>query len=142
MIHGWFDEQGRPYVFAAVALPRLGYTQWVRLLVDTGADATSLHPRDCSGLPYSLLGNVGETTGIGGVSEYFREPALVTFRDIEDSCFQVYAVTIDIARPTEHNGSVPSLLGQDILMNWRVVHDRLTNDLTSEVRQADHVIPV
>ena len=76
------------------------------------------------------------------MSEYFREPALVTFKDIEDSCFQVYAVPIDIARPTEHNGSVPSLLGQDILMNWRVVHDRLANDLTSEVRQADHVIPV
>ena len=54
----------------------------------------------------------------------------------------MYAVPIDIARPTEHNGSVPSLLGQDILMNWRVVHDRLSNDLTVEVRQADHVLPV
>ena len=27
-------------------------------------------------------------------------------------------------------------------MNWRVVHDRLANDLTFEVKRADHVIPV
>ena len=46
MIHGWFGVQGRPYVFAAVTLPRLGFTRRVRLLVDTS-----------------------ETTGIGGISE-------------------------------------------------------------------------
>ena len=121
MIHGWFGDQGRPYVFAAVTLPRLGYTHRVRLLVDTGADVTSLHPMDCEGLAYEMLGVTSETTGIGGTVEYYREPALLTFRDIEESSFQVYRLFIDIARPTEHNENIPSLLGQDILRNWRVI---------------------
>ena len=83
MIHGWFGAQGRPYVFAAVTLPRLGYTHRVRLLVDTGADVTSLHPMDCEGLAYEMLGVTSETTGIGGTVEYYREPALLTFRAFE-----------------------------------------------------------
>ena len=69
MIHGWFGVQGRPYVFAAVTLPRLGFTRRVRLLVDTGADVTSLHPMDCQGIAYDLLVDTSETTGIGGISE-------------------------------------------------------------------------
>lgn len=115
MIHGWFGDQGRPHVFAAVTLPRLGYSRRVRLLVDTGADVTSLHPADCDDMPYELLGDSSETTGVGGTTEYFREPALVTFRDLEDSSLQVYRLLIDIAGPTEYNQNIPSLLGQDIL---------------------------
>jgi hypothetical protein len=118
VIHGWFGVQGRPYVFAAVTLPRLGFTRRVRLLVDTS-----------------------ETTGIGGISEYYREPALVTFRDHEESNLQVYRMFIDIARPTQYNDSVPSLLGQDILRNWRVIHDRFANELTFEVHLADFRAP-
>ena len=93
MIHGWFDEQGRPYVFAAVAtaeggLYPVGQANWWipepmlrHCIPGTAADCRM-----------AFLSNVGETTGIGGVSEYFREAALVTFKDIEDSCSQVYAV--------------------------------------------------
>ena len=142
MIHGWFSDQGRPYVFAAVTLPRLGYTRRVRLLVDTGADVTSLHPADCEGVPYELLSDSSETTGVGGTIEYYREPALVTFRDIEVSSLRVYRLFIDIARPTDHNQNIPSLLGQDILRSWRVIHDRLANDLTFEVHLADFNAPV
>ena len=141
MIHGWFGAQGRPYVFAAVTLPRLGFTRRVRLLVDTGADVTSLHPMDCQGIAYDLLVDTSETTGIGGISEYYREPALVTFRDHEESNLQVYRMFIDIARPTQYNDSVPSLLGQDILRNWRVIHDRIANELTFEVHLADFRAP-
>ena len=119
----------------------MGYTHRVRLLVDTGADVTSLHPMDCEGLAYEMLGVTSETTGIGGTVEYYREPALLTFRDIEESSFQVYRLFIDIARPTEHNENIPSLLGQDILRNWRVIHDRLANDLTFEVQVADFKAP-
>ena len=113
----------------------------MRLLVDTGADLTSLHPTDCQGLAYDLLGLTSETTGIGGISEYYKEPALVTFRDIEESSLQVYSLPVDIAMPTRYIDSVPSLLGQDLLRSWRVVHDRLANDLTFEVRLADFTAP-
>ena len=56
------------------------------MLVDTGANVTSLHPTDCQGIAYDLLGLTSETTGIGGISEYYKEPALVTFRDIIEDC--------------------------------------------------------
>ena len=74
---------------------------------------------------------------MGGTIEYYRGPALVTLRDIEESSLRVYGLLIDIARPTEHNQNIPSLLGQDILRSWRVIHDRLANDLTLEVHLAD-----
>ena len=137
MIHGWFDAQGRPYVFAAVTLPRLGFTRRVRLLVDTGADVTSLQLMDRQDIAYDLLGDISETAGIGGISEYYREPAFVTFRDHDESNLQVYRMLIDIARPTQYNDSVPSLLGQVILKNWRVIHERFASELTFEVRLAD-----
>ena len=65
----------------------------------------------------------------------------MTFRDIEESSLQVYSLLVDIARPTRYNDGVPSLLGQDILRCWRVVHDRLANDLTFEVHLADFTAP-
>ena len=94
---------------------------------------TSLHPMVCEDLSYDLL---------GGTSEYYREPVLVTFRNDEESSFQMYRLLIDIARPTRHKESLPSLLGQDILRNWRVIHDRLASDLTFEAHPADFSVLV
>ena len=116
-------------------------TRAERLLVDTGADVKSLHPMDCENLDYGLLGVTSEITGIGGTSEYFRELALLTFRDVEESNFQVYHLFTDIAKPTEHNESISSLLGQDILWHWRIVHDRSSGELTFEVRLSDFRVP-
>ena len=61
----------------------------------------------------------------------------MTFRQRRESSLQVYSLLIDIAKPTQYNDIVPSLLGQDILRNWRVVLDRLADDLTFEVYLAD-----
>ena len=60
MIRGWFDEMGRPLVLVGVDIPRLNFRKRISLLIDTGADRTSLHPGDCDGMPYTLLGNVSE----------------------------------------------------------------------------------
>ena len=92
-------------------------------------------------MPYTLLGNVSESRGIGGSSRYYGELARIYFWDRERSCFQVYEQVIGIAEPTETNGWVPSLAGQDIIGRWRVIHDKPTNTLTFEPRQADFRIP-
>ncbi len=126
---------------AEVNLPRLNFRKRISLLLDTGADRTALHPRDCEGIPYALLGNVSESRGIGGSSRYYGEFARIYFWDRERSCFQGYEQVIGIAEPTETNGWVPSLVGQDIIGRWRVVHDKPTNTLTFEPRQADFRIP-
>ena len=142
VIRGWFDEIGRPFVTAEVVLARLDFIQRIHFLVDTGADRTALHPGDCEEIPYTLLGNISETSGIGGSSRYYGELAHVYFWDRERSCFQGYEQVIDIAEPTETNGWVPSLVEQDIMGRcWRIFHDRPTNTLTFEPRQADFRIP-
>ena len=84
-----------------------------------------------------MLGNISESRGIGGSSRYYGESARIYFWDREGSCFHVYEQVIDIAEPTETNGWVPSIVGQDIIGRWRVIHDRPTNTLTFEPRQAD-----
>ena len=141
MIRGWFDEAGRPFVTAEVVLARLYFIQRIHFLVDTGADKTALHPGDCEEMPYTLLRNISESRGIGGSSRYYGESARIYFWDRERSCFQGYEQIIDIAEPTETNSWVPSLVGQDIIGRLRVVHDRPTNTLTFEPRQADFRIP-
>jgi predicted aspartyl protease len=141
MIRGQFDAIGRPLVPAEVDLPRLNFRKRISLLIDTGADRTALHPKDCEGMPYTLLGNISVTSGIGGSSRYYGESARIYFWDREHSCFHAYEQVIDIAEPTETNEWVPSLLGQDILRYWRVVHDRPTNTLTFEPRRADFRVP-
>ena len=141
MIRGWFDEAGRPFGTADLVLARLDFRKRIHFLADTGADRTALHPGDCDGMPYTLLGNVSESRGIGGSSRYYRESARIYFWDRERSCFQGYEQVIGVAEPTETNGWVPSLVGQDIIGRWRVIHDKPTNTLTIEPRQADFRIP-
>ena len=141
MIRGQFDEAGRPLVRAEVYLPRLNFRKRIYLLVDTGADRTALHPRDCEGMPYTLLRNISESRGIGGSSRYYGEFARMYFWDREGYYFHVYEQIIGVAEPTETNSWVPSIVGQDIIGRWRVVHDRPTNTLTFEPRQADFRIP-
>ena len=46
MIHGYFDQYGRPYVEGRLIIERLGIDGRVHFLVDTGADSTALHSRD------------------------------------------------------------------------------------------------
>ena len=139
MIEGWFDVAGRPYVAAQVYFPRLERApRNLEFLVDTGADVTSLHPVDCVGMPYEELRDLSETGGVGGVAGYYSEDAFVVFDDGEAT--HIYSMHVDIAVPTRDNASLPSLLGQDILRHWRVIHDRPANSLTIDVVRADMTV--
>lgn len=139
MIEGWFDRNGHPYVTAVLVLPRLGFRRLrLEFLVDTGASQTVLHPRDCAGMPYDRLTAAGQSGGVGGLATYYSESAYIAFRD--DTRTHVYLQTVGIAEPNGHNDSIPSLLGQDIMQNWRVLHDRPANNLTIDVVQSDLTI--
>lgn len=130
---------GRPYVAAQVYLPRLeDVSRHLELLVDTGADATSLHLMDCIGIPYEELRDLSETGGVGGVAGYYSEDAFVVFGDGEGT--HIYSMRVDIAVPTRDNMTLPSLLGQDILRHWRVIHDRPANSLSIDVIRADMTV--
>ena len=73
---------------------------------------------------------------MGGRSEYYLEPAHLTF--IDDNLVKVYNLPLRIAKPTPREegtkeeppeqtvNGLPSLLGRDVINNWFIVHDRAT----------------
>ena len=140
MIRGWFDEFGRPYVRARVVIPRLRVNHSAYFLVDTGADSACLHPSDAvdMGIPFQQLINPRSSRGVGGRSQYFREPAIVSFED--GDLTRQYLIQLLIAEPSESNRQLPSLLGRNIMNNWRSVFDPAIGVLEFAPRRADRTI--
>ena len=121
---------GAPLIQIAVALEDRSDDIW--FLIDTGADATVLHPADAQSLlgdglrridferdPYRAAGvGVG-----GGVDRVVREATLM-LRSVDDETYPM-EMPILIARPTpaepgDHgNWRLPSLLGRDFLRHFR-----------------------
>ena len=139
MILGSFDKEwGRPWVQGRLFLPSLHLIGDIDFLVDSGSDATTLHPKD--GLPmeleYSEL-SVGTVPydGFGGTQFPSQELAIMMF--VDGRLLRYYEIPISIPRPEDHNRGLPSVLGQDILKHWRMVHDKPADKLTFTVRFAD-----
>ncbi len=142
MIAGWFNEVGRPYVEGRVIIPRLRVNHANPFLVDTGADSTCIHPSDARevGIPFPQLGNRRGSRGIGGMSQYFLEPAIISFED--GNVTRLYAVELLIAEPNESNDGLPSLLGRNIINNWRMVYDPTNGVLEFTARRADRTLGI
>lgn len=84
-IEGYFDSSGEPapYVEARVHLPRLGLSGTVDFLLDTGADATTLHPGDTGKIPIdlnTLSQDSISVRGIGGEMRWCRKKRSFTSR--------------------------------------------------------------
>ena len=137
MIVGGFDGQGLPYVECRVIIPRLQVNERVRFLVDTGADNTSRHPLSArrTRIPVIQLGNRVNSRVIGGVSSYFREPALLVFDDGDQS--RIYSVELRIAEPSESNLTLPSCLRRNVINRWYMQDDPVNARLECAVRYAD-----
>ena len=136
MIIGRFNDQGRPHVRGRLFIPRLDIDLEIDFLLETGADSTCLHPGD---LEYEIaqetIGRAVEATGVGGTSRYFEETAVVFFED--ETALRSYVISLYIAEPIEH---LPSVLGRDIINQWRMVYDPANDMLEFTVRTADAII--
>ena len=119
-------------------MPQFHVDGYIDFLVDTGADITTLHPRDAlpMGVDYDQLNSSASPHyGIGGIEYPYEEPAIIFF---EDGRFvRLYSVRVSIPKPADHNMSFPSLLGQDIIQHWRMVHDKPRDRITFTVQRAD-----
>lgn len=139
MIIGEF-EGAQPYVSAVVGIPRLGVFGTVRFLVDTGAVVTCIHPRDSIPLrlPFDRLQHSEHITGVGGRSQRFLERATLTFLDATVAATYVYNLDVRVGKPEQVGGGLPSLLGQDVLSRWLMVHDPSRRRLQFHVWSADN----
>lgn len=144
MIVGGFDASGYPTVQGRLVIPRLSVSYPVPFLVDTGADRTCLHPKDGiqAGVPFDRLRDGITVGGIGGQSTYYEEPAILLFADDTEWQSYGYNIIVDIAKPEEVSGEIPSLLGRDIIDRWRMVYDRTDDILEFTVRSADAILDV
>jgi hypothetical protein len=128
MIEGRFgNTSGAPYLEARISFPRLRVRGLVSFLVDTGADGTVFMPADSKkiGIDFRNLINPTTSEGIGGAAQGFNEIAVLSFSDRR--YIYSYLLKIEISVPTRHNHRFPSLLGRDLLKQWRFVMDALHN---------------
>ena len=144
MIVGELDDQRRPYVKCRLFIARLRIDAEIHFLLDTGADSTSLHPRDAISveIPVEHLHNRSLSHGIGGSSAYFNEPAELAFPNASETTFYCYRVNLQIAEPSETNTGLPSLLGRDVFNHWYMRFDPPNLRLDFEVRHADYIVEV
>jgi hypothetical protein len=124
MLEGRFgNTSGAPYIEARVSFPRLKLWGLVSFLVDTGADGTVLMPTDSKklGIDFRALKNPTTSEGIGGTAQGFNETVVLSFSDRR--YIYSYLIKMEISAATKHNHHFPSLLGRDILKQWRCVLD-------------------
>ena len=136
MITGYFAPDGSPRVKARVNLPRLGVVGDVNFLIDTGTDATILHPTDADDLhcPFDELSNPTVSTSAGGLHTYYAETAVVSFYDGEAR--YDFRINLQIGKPHPVTDGLDSLLGRDVLnqleMEYAPRSERLTLRLDAE----------
>jgi hypothetical protein len=90
-------------------LPRLGLSGDVSFLIDTGADSGVIMPTDAGRLliPYTSLTQTTMSTGIGGHSMMFVEPAMIAFLE-PSGPWKGYRVPVGIAAPNADLAVAPS----------------------------------
>ena len=122
---------GAPRIQIRVALDGRG--ERVPFLIDTGTDATVLHPRDAQRILGDSLQQIDFERdarrfagfGVGGAVDRVVRDATLTLSSVENETYTI-EMPILIARPTpaepgDHgNWRLPSLLGRDFLRRFRL----------------------
>ena len=129
MIAGYFAALGRPYVRCRLHLPRLGIIQDVDFLVDTGTNASILHPRDGTriGCPFDELSYPVPMTSAAGPHTYYAESAIISFYDGEAR--HDFRIKLHIGKPHPVTNVLDSLLGLDILNELEMEYAPLRGQL-------------
>ena len=127
---------GRPTIEAFVVIPRLLRGNAIRLLVDTGADTSVIHPPDAVGLGVDLIEDfigvsVESTSGVGGMTAEYREVCDILLQH-ENGRVDHLMINVGFAIPTDWNRRYPSVLGRDILRHYRLTFEEMRDLVTLE----------
>lgn len=145
MLRGRFgDTSGRPYIEGRLILPRLSLSADISFCVDTGADKTTLMPTDGARmrLDYqTLIEDKHLSVGLGGISFNYVERAIALFTE-PGKALHAYGIELIIPDPDPDLKDLPSLLGRDILNQWRMRYSPTSKRLTFDVIKADFTIPL
>jgi hypothetical protein len=127
--------RAQPWVDVVIDIPALSVRKTFTMLVDTGADGTVLSVRDAVAalgkIGYGLLQKSGNTTtsiGVGGSADYYRVNAHIIFQH-EGGSLEGYSFELAVAKPDGCKAKrvlqlrIPSILGRDILCQFRMVMD-------------------
>ena len=90
------------------------------------------------GIRYSDLKTLDHTEGIGGSQRVYVELATLTFLDNGGLC--MYSIDLQICEDSEETRQFPSVLGRDIIDNWRITYSKPELDLYADVIHAHRVI--
>ena len=122
-----------PYVWAIVHLLKFSRRALVPFLIDTGADATTIHPQDslrvCSESEIKALGNPTAFGGAGAGRNHYPADAVLVFIH-DDGRLQAIRLTVYVAEPGPHNHMYESLLGRDALDHFVMTFDQKARTIT------------
>ncbi len=136
MVRGYFKSEqniSRPYVFAKLYFPDFDLEQSIELLVDSGADATTISAKDALriGLDYAEFDEFAWATGIGGRIKAFPVKTILKMDSyVKEILVDVLAFWVGY-EPSEESLrrellELPSLLGRDVLEEFALVlHQRI-----------------
>jgi hypothetical protein len=132
VIRGFFTG-GWPYVVGRISFPRLklGPTT-VRFMLDTGSDATMLHPGDAYRLGVDFDAHFqgiqpDDILGVGAAEAYLEE-VTIELPHVNGTVDR-FAGDIFVAIPTDINGEHPSVLGRDVFDHYCILYSMTKNIL-------------
>ncbi len=120
----------RPYLDVEVLVEGTSSVFTVHFLIDTGADDTILHPGDLQrpdvpslALPFDDHPEGHQVGGVGGGGYIVPISARLFFRTDDGMGRLGRDARVWVARPTDANRRLPSLLGRDLLQFFRLTVD-------------------
>jgi len=123
-------------VTVRILVPRLGVQSDIDFIIDTGSTTSLINPGGQRRLGVSALRHfagqrAAVSRGIGGRHSHFSEPCDLFFR-ADDDGYEHLQETIRFARPSVSNADLPSLLGLDVLRNFRFTFEPASGLATLE----------
>jgi hypothetical protein len=108
-------------------VPRLGRREFVLFHVDTGAEVTMINARDAAALGFQAedasIEPVTRIQGLGGSSRVSVEHCILEFLHTDGSTDSI-GLPVYFAQPGEISERFQSLLGWDVLANYRITIEK------------------